>query len=368
MELDPAHDPARALHGHEGILAGLWSAARSSRLAHALAFVGPRGVGKFQAARRLAAGLFCDSMRAGASTAPCGTCAPCRRVRAGSHPDLFVIDVLELPADERPEELTIARFVRRERDDSWKGPTVDEFLALRAVEGGWRVILVREMERANVAAQNSILKMLEEPAELVLWILECSRPADLLPTIRSRCVQVQFEGLDAAAVHAVLAERGIAAPRAERLARWSRGSPGVALLRSAQCALEMRELLEIVQTGEAPPLIAARALWELEGEFDGKTAKAQERARARAFLDLALDVLSDVERAANGATPEGLAHGDIAARADFACVASPILRRRALELLLGLRRDIEANLDPPTLTDRAFLALAPLAAPRQTQR
>ena len=170
MGAESLRDPWGEVLGHADLLAGLGRAARAQRLPHALLFAGPRGVGKFRAARRLANALLCAAPGA-LEMGPCGACGPCKRVRAGSHPDLFVIDLLELPADERPDVIPIGRFVRREGAEAWDGPTVDEFLALRAAEGGWRVVLVREMERANVSAQNSILKMLEEPGERVLWVL-----------------------------------------------------------------------------------------------------------------------------------------------------------------------------------------------------
>ena len=41
------------------MLAGLWRAARAGRLAHALCFAGPDGVGKHLAAEWLTLGLFC---------------------------------------------------------------------------------------------------------------------------------------------------------------------------------------------------------------------------------------------------------------------------------------------------------------------
>ena len=74
--------------GHELVLEGLWRAARAKRLAHALCFVGPEGVGKFLSAERLALGLVC----ARGIGAPCGTCGPCKRAQSDSHPDIFVID------------------------------------------------------------------------------------------------------------------------------------------------------------------------------------------------------------------------------------------------------------------------------------
>jgi hypothetical protein len=194
----------------------------------------------------------------------------------------------------------------------------------------------------------------------VLWILECSSTADLLPTVRSRCIAIAFGRLETASVLELLRAREVPTEVAASLARWSRGSPGEALRAFAQRAWETRALLVEVVNGRATPWTAAAAIWQLEGEFDGKTPKAVERARLRAALDLALAVLADVARARAGSPADQLAHGDLAGAAlDFAGLRGSAALERALDALLELRRDLEANVDPPALLDRALLALAP---------
>src|SRR5262245_10670918 len=91
--------------GHERVLAGLWQAARGRRLAHALCFTGPEGVGKFLAAERLALGLVC----ARGIGEPCGACGPCKRGKSDAHPDLFVVD----PTIEGLETITIGHVTPR---------------------------------------------------------------------------------------------------------------------------------------------------------------------------------------------------------------------------------------------------------------
>jgi DNA polymerase-3 subunit delta' len=342
--------------GHAAQIDGLWRAARAERLAHALCFVGPAGVGKFLAAEWLALGLLCARAERGRSAGePCGVCGPCKRARADTHPDVFVIDVesenRERDAKERDEEIRVRRIARRDSED---GPTVADFLALRAAEEGYRIVLVREADRANEEAQNALLKTLEEPGESTLIVLETARPDVLLPTIQSRCVRVGFEAPSPEATAAILAAHGLPAADAEMLARWSGGAPGLALTLHARAAPAMRDVLERALSAAVDAFAAAAEILEIEGEFTAKTALGEQRLRARTFLDLSLSVLRDRERAAAGVDPAHLAHGDLVRRI---APASAVLRARQLEQCLRARQDVDQNLSPEAALERALFAL-----------
>lgn len=350
--------------GHEAILAGLCAAVRAGRLPHALEFIGPAGLGKFLAARWFAAALLCERgpARGGELDEPCLECGACRRFQSGAHADVFVVDVRQEPEKERSDQLRIGRFVPREdaRRSYWSGATVEDFLGLRAASGLWRIVIVRESERINVEAQNSLLKSLEEPAPNVLWILEVSAPDELLPTIHSRAIAVRFQPLDDAAVRELLAQQGLDTASAAHLARWSQGSPGAALELSRQGALELRAVLLAALEGLAPSSTAAKALWAVEGEFEGKTERAEQRARARRVLDTALELVRDAERLRAGLSADELPHGACAAQlAQASALRTRAGSRAVLERLLDLRSDLESNIDPQSVVERAVLALAP---------
>ena len=339
------------LLGHGALLEGLFRAAAARRLAHALLFHGPEGVGKFLAARTLAAGLLCERGPAPA----CGACAACRWVAAGSHADLFVLDALE----EGEEQILVERV--RAGGASEQGTTLGDFLALRPREGGWRVVLVRDAQRLNNAAQNSLLKTLEEPGERVLIVLETARLDLLLSTTLSRCVRVAFGPLAPADARAVLARSGLAGGEAEQLVRWAHGSPGHALRLRRENAARQLEIACAVARGELATGAALEELLELEGEFAGKTDAALLRARARSFLDLVLGLLHDAERVAAGLDAAGLAHG---ARAGELAAGPAARRERRLAEVLGARQDVERNLAGEALLERALLALR---GPRRAQ-
>ena len=252
------------------------------------------------------------------------------------------------PLQKGEEMETIRVDAVAERD---KGtPTVCGFFALRAMEGGMRTAIVREFERAEVHAQNALLKTLEEPGDGALLILETSRPDLLLETIRSRCMVVRFDSLSAADCSTVL--RGSTAT-GDDILRWAQGSPGRALDLVAQSAPVMRAILADVLRGSCDPFAASTQLQECPGEFHGKTPTAKVRTRTRAALDLLLAVLADGIRYVQGAPLETLVHNDLAPLA----LGQRLAWERALERVVALRGEVELNLTPEGLLDRALLAL-----------
>ncbi|MDP6539742.1 MAG: hypothetical protein QF903_04590 [Planctomycetota bacterium] len=340
------------LIGHEDVLAGLWTAAGAGRLPHALLLHGPRGVGKYRAALRLAAGLLCEA----GPGPPCERCPACARGRAGSQADLFVLD----PTAEELETIPIWRVTPRH--DHPGVETVEAFLSLRAREGGWRVVCLRDFDRAHAAAQNALLKILEEPGEATLLVLESSRPRQLLETIRSRCVAVRLEAVGVEATAELLADAGVERADALRLARWSEGAPGRAHELLREGALETVELLSGVLDGRIAPLTASARLQEAGGEFPGATDAARARSKARAAVVCALELARDLQRFEHGVEPADLAHGAaLAARGRVG--ARPVAR--AVDALLRARQDVEANLSPPGILDRTALALARVNAARR---
>ncbi len=348
------------LFGHGPVIEGLWRAARGQRLAHALAFFGPPGVGKFLAAERLVLGLVCQR----GPGDPCLVCGPCKRALSGSHPDVLVLD----PVEREVEEIPIAWITPRDEPDKDRRPpggvALEEFLSLRPLEGGWRAVVVREADRLGNEAQNALLKTLEEPGGDVLIVLESSSPDDLLPTVRSRLVPVWFGALAPAEVEAVLQREGVARVEAAQLAHACRGAPGRALRLREQGATAVLERIARVAAGAIDPLAAAGEIGELDGEFSGRTPSAKARARARAALDLVVEAVGDALRSRAGGADSRLAHRAAAS----ACGAIPEVRlQAALERALEARQDVDRNLDPALAVERALLALAPTAPSRSAR-
>lgn len=342
--------------GHDEVLEGLWRSARDGRLPHALCLEGPEGIGKFRVALWLAVGLLCER----GPGRPCLECGPCKRAVSWNHFDLFVVDVVELGF----EKLRLGRLVERppervHRDDRDAVP-VERFLGYVAAEGGWRIVVVREADRATEEAQNSILKLLEEPGEGTLWLLETARPEALLPTVRSRLVSAPLRPLAPETVSQVLLEHGVEAERGARLARWSKGSVGGSLALLRQGAEEVLPRLAAVLAGNRRPLAAAAEVFALKGEFAGRTELARDRARARAALDLALGLARDQARSDLGLDPDRLALGEFvlpgAGQRARRVLASGVVRE-----LVDARAAVDGNVSPGPVLGQALTVLARLA-------
>ncbi len=148
----------------------------NNRIASAYLFTGPYGTPKYEAAIFLAQCIFCEKKNGLA----CETCNTCRRVREGKYADLIVLDG---------------------RDNTISKDMVDElqsqFAKTALEENGQRVYIIRNIENATVAAQNSMLKFLEEPESGITAILTTDAVNRILPTILSRCTQIPFLPMDA---------------------------------------------------------------------------------------------------------------------------------------------------------------------------
>ncbi len=343
------------LRGHGGVVEGLLRAAHEGRLPHALCLEGPEGVGKFLAARHLAAGLLCTGERTGERAGEhtgehtgdalraCGLCGPCKRFLAGTHPDVLVLD----PRAAGEESLKLNRIA--ERDDS-PGPTVGGFLTLKAGEGGYRVVIVRDAELMNAAAQNALLKTLEEPAARVVLALVTSRPRQLLETVRSRCVALSCAPLAQDEMEAILGDLAAGGERRAELMSWGRGAPGRVLELVARDMLTVRGHLAALLAGEAEPAESGRCLRELEGDFGGKTATAQARERLRAVLEVGLELLRELLLAGGHGTVHGAALAAVRP-------ASQRLRHWQVDQLLLALQDVGANMNTDAILDRALTAL-----------
>jgi len=201
--------------GHERVVAQLRRGLAERTLAHAYLFVGPPNVGKTSLVLNLAQALNCDGT---VETRPCGTCEHCRRILAGTHPDVALISPLP---DEKSRGRTKTEIgIDQMRDLQAQAARFPAF-------GAWRVFVVSPAERMSDEAANSLLKTLEEPPGHVLIALLAAEELRW-PTVVSRCQRLELRPVAARDIEARLA--GEANPeRTREIARLARGSIGWAI-------------------------------------------------------------------------------------------------------------------------------------------
>ena len=228
---------------NEPILESL--AERAGKLPHALLIHGARGIGKLALAERVAQLLLCEA-ESGAK--PCGRCDGCRWFLAGNHPDFRRLEPEALAKEVEPEEANAAPARSDQPSIEIKVDQVRELgrLPLRALAPRrLRVALVHPAEDMNENASNALLKGLEEPPAGAMFLLVSHRPAQLLPTIRSRCVAIPVPIPPREAALKWLSAQGIKG--AERWLAYAGGAP----LRALDYAAEA-ETLEALLKAPGP--------------------------------------------------------------------------------------------------------------------
>ena len=172
--------------GHEQIKEHMQAAIRDKKPFHAYLFQGEEGVGKEALARTFAAGLQCQSESA---DKPCKECVSCRQMDSGNQPDVIWVtrEKASLGVDEIREQLC---------------NTMD----IKPFSSPYKIYLVPEAEKMTEAAQNALLKTIEEPPEYGIVILMTSNISALLPTIQSRCLTMEFRPLSTAVVESFVKE------------------------------------------------------------------------------------------------------------------------------------------------------------------
>lgn len=107
---------------------------------------------------------------------------------------------------------------------------IKKFLSLDYSDIKFRIILISNAHLMNEAAQNALLKNLEEPPEGVIFVLTTPFPALLRETIRSRCWIVNFEPLRYSEITEILIKYfNIEKAGAESVAPFAGGSVSSAL-------------------------------------------------------------------------------------------------------------------------------------------
>ena len=209
------------LLGNDRLKQNLTEALAKGRISHFYLISGPEGSGKHTLAKLLAAAILC-----GGSRRPCGSCAHCRKMGSGNHPDFITV--------EDPEHKNVAvKIVRQIRDDMF----------IRPNEAEHKIYLFSQ--ELGIEGQNALLKILEEPPKYGVFILLTDNPDKLLPTVRSRCTELKMLSLPEPVLRGQLRKDFPRSPEEDLTA---------AIVRSGGFLGQARQLLD--SGGELPPQTA----------------------------------------------------------------------------------------------------------------
>lgn len=169
--------------GNEVLKEHFRTAIKQNKVSHAYIIEGERGSGKKMIAAAFAKILQCETRQAQIKkegmdvTEACGTCASCIQVEHKNHPDVIWVN------HEKPGVISVGEV--REQIVS----TMD----VMPYKGPYKIYIVDEAEKMNPAAQNAILKTIEEPPAYGIILLLTTNRGAFLPTILSRCILLSMK-------------------------------------------------------------------------------------------------------------------------------------------------------------------------------
>ena len=161
------------LLGNERLKENLSRSLKNRHISHFYLISGPEGSGRHTLAKLLAAAILCEG-----GNVPCLSCKACRKVTDGNHPDFITVD--------DPEKKTVpVELIRQARADIYIQPNESEY----------KIYLFPRGQDMGLPSQNALLKVLEEPPKYGVFIILTDNPERLLPTVRSRCTELQLNPL-----------------------------------------------------------------------------------------------------------------------------------------------------------------------------
>jgi DNA polymerase III subunit delta' len=333
-----------AVLGHARLLKLLSRAIARNTLPPALLLGGPAGVGKRRVALAIARTVNClePVVTNEFEREACGKCASCRRIERGVHPDVILLE----PGDTGSIKIEAIRDV------------VDR-AGYRPFEARRRVVIIDEADALVDAAQNALLKTLEEMPPASIFVLVSSLPDALLPTVRSRCPRLRFGPLSAAEVaHVLVRDHRYSEAEARAAAADADGSVGRALAADSTGLTEAREDARRLLQQAAKTDDPARRLDVAKDLSGAKGTSASDREQMATCLRALASLLRDLGILATGADRRTLANGDLESQLEG--LTSTFDHKRSLKAYAAVDEALaalERNASPKIVADWLVLQL-----------
>jgi DNA polymerase-3 subunit delta' len=327
----------------------------TQRLPGAMLFSGEDGVGKKLFALEIAKALNCRTPQ---GEEGCGRCPACVRISRLNYPTsddsddwkgIIWTDHPDVGLVVAPKRVLLVEQMRAiEREANY-----------RPFEGKARIFIVEDADKLNEASANALLKVLEEPPPTSHIILLTSRPAWLLPTIRSRCQIIRFAPVAATEIEDYLTQKKIAgAAEARARARMARGSLSRAVDEDLDGFIEQRNaMLEVL---EALALSDDRLRLLRSAE---QLNEAQYKDEFEARLDVLETLIRDLWLLTLGADAETIVNDDVLVQ--LKGMAKGLDSKRP-SIWIGqieeMREQLIVNINRKPATDALFLTMAAASA------
>lgn len=216
--------------GHDRVKDHLQKAIEYHKVSHAYILAGEEGMGRKTLAKAFAMTLLCER----SDKEPCMQCHACRQILSGNHPDVIWV------THEKPASIGV--------DDI--RTQINDTIYIKPYSSSYKIYMVDEAEKMTVQAQNALLKTIEEPPSYAVIILMTTNQEVFLPTILSRCIQLNLRPLKNHVVSDYLTETmGVPEEKANIYAAFARGNLGKAihLASSEEFSLLFRQVLTLLK-------------------------------------------------------------------------------------------------------------------------
>ncbi len=164
--------------GHEKVKKVLQSSYLDGRVGHAYIFEGPKGVGRLSVAKAFSKLLLCENPKNGEA---CGICKSCSMCESGNHPDVAVVTNQLYDQSKKSTDVLVDTIRNMKKD-----------VYIKPYHSQRKIYIIPNADTMNMYAQNSLLKVLEEPPVYCTIILIAENSNMFLPTVLSRTVSVKF--------------------------------------------------------------------------------------------------------------------------------------------------------------------------------
>ncbi len=275
------------IKGQDRLKEHLKDAVFKEQVSHAYLISGEKDSGKMMLAKRFAAALLCENHKTTGGDA-CGVCHSCKQIAGDNHPDVIYV------SHEKPNTISVDDIRVQVNHDIMTKPYASDH----------KIYIIDEAEKMNEQAQNAILKTIEEPPSYGMIILLASNAASFLPTIRSRCIQLEMKPVSDEIIRKTLMEEEhVPDYLAQVSCAFAQGNLGKAIRLSR--SEEFREMKEhVVSVVRRIDRAANSERMDMEKEMETYKGSMDE------YLDLLLVWYRDVLLCKSGGNEEQLIYAD----------------------------------------------------------